>query len=417
MQLRTRTWLVICVLSLVGAAVFWRLGEQRLAGRAGTTSVPTVPPAAVPPPTTPLPSAPAATAPVQPTASLVPPNPGPGIGAPSATNRASLRLRNTTRSVDELARDDRAVLLRNALIDTSTGTALPIPDHLRAGAEAGSYVIQARGIVTEKFRESISSAGGSVVSYLPNNAFLVAATAAQAERLARLAGVGAVFPFEPYFKLEPALLGKAVRQEPAGAGSRLNLTLLPGNRDRGVARLEELGAAVVGEFPTPFGPAVTVDPAQASLVALAQLPEVQGIELYRQRQWLNDLTRSRLGISFGTNAPGVFTNTLGLTGTNVFIGVNDTGIDASHPDLVGRVTAGFPRNLVDPIGHGTHVAAIIAGSGVNSSSISNTPPGSVPGADFRGMAPAAELFSQFTDPNIGPATAQRFTNAASCSRS
>lgn len=408
MQLRTRTWLVICVLSLVGAAVFWRLGEQRLAGRTGTSSVPTVPPAAVPSSTTPPPSSPAGTAASQPAASSATPGPAPAMAAPSATNRASLRLRNTTRSVDELARDDRAVLLRNALIDTATGTALPIPDHLRAGAEAGSYVVQARGVVSDKFREAITSAGASVVSYLPNNAFLVAATAAQSERLARSPGVGAVFAFEPYFKLEPALLPKAVQQEPVAAGARLNLTLLPGSRDRGVARLEELGAAVVGEFPTPFGPAVTVDPAQASLVALAQLPEVQGIELYRQRQWLNDLTRPRLGISFGTNAPGVFTNTLGLNGTNVFIGVNDSGIDATHPDLEGRVTADFPRNLVDAVGHGTHVAATIAGSGIKSTTISNVPPGSVPGADFRGMAPAAKLYSQFTDPNIGPSTGDAY---------
>lgn len=411
MQLRTRTWLVICVLSLVGAAVFWRLGEQRLAGRAGTTSVPTVQPAAVPSAATPLlsPSSPSATtSPAQPTASSAPPSPAASLIAPSATNRASLRLRNTTRSIDELARDDRAVLLRNALIDTTSGTALPIPDHLRAGAEAGSYVVQARGIVSEKFREAITSAGASVVSYLPNNAFLVAATAAQSERLARSAGVGAVFAFEPYFKLEPALLPKAVQQEPVGAGARLNLTLLPGSRDRGVARLEEMGAAVVGEFPTPFGPAVTVDPAQASLVALAQLPEVQGIELFRQRQMLSDLTRPRLGISFGTNAPGAFTNTLGLTGTNVFVGVNDSGIDATHPDLEGRVTADLPRNLTDPFGHGTHVAGIIAGSGLRSTSVSNVPPGSVRGADFRGMAPSAKLYSQFTDPDIGPATGDAY---------
>jgi len=90
-------------------------------------------------------------------------------------------------------------------------------------------------------------------------------------------------PFEPYFKFEPALLAKAVTQEPVAAGSRLNLTLLPGVRDQGVAQLQQMGASVVSEFRTPFGPALTIDPADVSLAALAKMPEVQGIELFRPR--------------------------------------------------------------------------------------------------------------------------------------
>lgn len=425
MQLRTRTWLVICVLSLVGAAVFWRLGEQRLSRR--QTSGPTTPtgqsaaspavvspatatataPAPTPTPTaTPVPSVPPAAQAGGSEAAVA--DPTGTNGAAAGLNRASLRLRNTQRSFDELARDDRAVLLRNALIDTAAGTDLPIPDHLRAGAEAGSYIVLAKGAVSQKFRDTITAAGGSVVSYLPKNAFLVAASAAQSERLSRSAGVDVVIPFEPYFKLEPALLPKAVQQEPVPAGSRLNLTLLPGSRERGLARLGQLGAVVLGEFSTPFGPAVTVDPAQASLVALAQMPEVQGIELYRQRQMLNDRTRSRLGVSFGLNPPGAFTNTLGLTGTNVVVAVNDSGIDATHPDLEGRVRADVPSSLVDLTGHGTHVAGIIAGNGSMSGSVSNSPPGSEPGADFRGMAPGATLYSQFTDQRRGPTTSDAY---------
>lgn len=53
--------------------------------------------------------------------------------------------------------------------------------------------------------------------------------------------------------------------------------------------------------------------------------------------------------------------------TSVLVGVLDTGIDASHPELSGRVDPYLSRDFTgdgysatqDPVGHGTHVAGII----------------------------------------------------------
>ncbi len=54
-------------------------------------------------------------------------------------------------------------------------------------------------------------------------------------------------------------------------------------------------------------------------------------------------------------------------GTGIKVGILDTGIDASHPDLTGRVFGG--KNLINPLksykddnGHGTHVAGTVAAS-------------------------------------------------------
>ncbi len=75
----------------------------------------------------------------------------------------------------------------------------------------------------------------------------------------------------------------------------------------------------------------------------------------------------------------------GFTGQGVRVAVLDSGVDAAHPDLAGRVAEA--RNFSeapdagDTVGHGTHVASIIAGSGAAS------------GGRYRGVAPDVALLS------------------------
>ncbi|MEU1215390.1 S8 family serine peptidase [Streptomyces sp. NPDC005791] len=99
--------------------------------------------------------------------------------------------------------------------------------------------------------------------------------------------------------------------------------------------------------------------------------------------WLDGVRKASLDHSTGQiGAPAAWARS--YDGAGVKIAVVDTGIDATHPDLAGRVVAeknfsGSP-DARDRVGHGTHVASTAAGTGAKD-------------ARFKGVAPAARLIN------------------------
>lgn len=81
--------------------------------------------------------------------------------------------------------------------------------------------------------------------------------------------------------------------------------------------------------------------------------------------------------------------TEGVTGDGVTVALVDTGVNAAHPDLAGRVIrcvdltfeAGTEAECADTFGHGTFMAGLIAGDGSSS------------GGRYKGTAPDARLVS------------------------
>ncbi|MDF5756253.1 S8 family serine peptidase [Spongiactinospora sp. TRM90649] len=90
----------------------------------------------------------------------------------------------------------------------------------------------------------------------------------------------------------------------------------------------------------------------------------------------------------------------GLTGKGVTVAVLDSGYDGRHPDFQDTAVTGADfsgeGDFMDAMGHGTHLASIIAGSGKGS------------GGKYQGVAPGADLaigkvagaFSGYTDSSI-----------------
>lgn len=145
------------------------------------------------------------------------------------------------------------------------------------------------------------------------------------------------------------------------------------------------GMRVTRDLPAINGAAVTTGKSDAAAVwsalnqggADARFGTQEGVE----RLWLDgrrtitlDHSASQIG------APAAWST--GLTGTGVTVAVLDTGIDATHPDVIGKIAEA--RNFTDTdahdtVGHGTHVASTIAGSGAASD------------GRYKGVAPDATL--------------------------
>jgi serine protease AprX len=151
------------------------------------------------------------------------------------------------------------------------------------------------------------------------------------------------------------------------------------------ARMQGKGANLKQEFSS--GRAALYSVRGANLARIADDADVRYITPDRELQPTLDYTATAVGADLA------FTSR--WTGLGVGIAIVDSGIDTTHPDFAlakgsGRVvySESFSngKSAADKYGHGTHVAAIAAGSGTASSGGSYT-------HTFRGLAPDAHIIN------------------------
>lgn len=170
--------------------------------------------------------------------------------------------------------------------------------------------------------------------------------------------------------------------------------------DQDLADLQRVG--VIGGTRFRVLPMVYVTATRDQIVQISHLPAVRSIYGNRTLEFDADPARGATGVD-RVRADADLTRAnagLPVSGRGVTVAVLDTGIDATHNDLAGRVAqnvkladlesvpaAGFAypintENLPDTdtaYGHGTFVAGVIGGSGARSS------------GQFTGVAPGARL--------------------------
>lgn len=159
----------------------------------------------------------------------------------------------------------------------------------------------------------------------------------------------------------------------------------PADRDRAVQILEIMGAEI--KYSYKIIPAVAVKIKVKDLLLVAGMidPGFFGNSRLSGVRFIQEDYKVQAADSTSVaqiQADAVWN--LGYDGTGIVVAVIDTGIDANHPDLQGKVIAWYDAvngktTPYDDNGHGTHVAGIVAGTGAASN------------GQYIGVAPGAKL--------------------------
>jgi fibronectin type 3 domain-containing protein len=244
-------------------------------------------------------------------------------------------------------------------------------------------VVQFDQPVTDEMRADLGSAGVTLLRYLGQNAFF-AALDPQGVDLPALDNIHSLIAASSIrmpFKVHPQFANGAAPQHAiVGSDDQAGTIVAAYVVFHPDVPLDPDAANLMQEYNVTIRDSVSlvnalvIELPLASLLPLAAEDRVQWIEppLPRMSEW-NDSNRSRTGADTAQAAP------YSLNGSGVTVLVYDAGTArATHQDFGGRLTV---RDASGLLGHSTHVAGTIGGSGAAS------------GGTWRGMAPGVTIQS------------------------
>jgi len=266
-----------------------------------------------------------------------------------------------------------------------------------AADEHGYFLIQLTGPPTDARKAAVESAGAGLVAYVPDEAYIVRATAASIDALLATGAVAWAGPYHPAYKLSPTI-GTHEFVDPNRAGDSF-LTLMVrvfDNLDTTARAIDALGARVLESSDDGMQKLLVVHAAPELLNSIAQLREVWWINERPEFTLMNDrgvwCVQSNV-----TDEMSIWDE--GIHGEGQIVGVMDSGIDynscwfrdggaapgPSHRKVIDYALYGGSAYDGCDTGHGTHVCGTIAGdqSYVN--------PGNY---DYNGVAYKAKLMMQ-----------------------
>lgn len=247
----------------------------------------------------------------------------------------------------------------------------------RAAELPGPRLVKLEGPPCDAWRAAISAAGGRIIQYLPVDTLLVWTTAGRdaESAIARL----------PFVRWVGPLPARSVMSPKLAAGGEVPqamdlLVIDDGDLGATLAAVGATGGRVVEHYPAQSDGGLqhvvaVVAPAAAAASGLARIPTVLWIEPSPSPPDLAGEMASAVnaGLLAGTTPQlgyRPWLETRGLDGAGVVWSVVDSGVDHAHPDLGPFAGVNYPGCETDPpggdrepIGHGTAVAGLIAGTG------------------------------------------------------
>ncbi|MEN6519966.1 MAG: S8 family serine peptidase [Armatimonadota bacterium] len=260
-----------------------------------------------------------------------------------------------------------------------------LPKALSAAESPGSpmfYLIHLKGPLKSDWAQEIEKSGGRIVSYIPENTYLVWVDPSKASGLGSKQFIEWRSPYHPAYKIQKKLDGVKGKIE------YLSVTIYDDPSDATINEIKSMGAKLVKKLDAtldPDNPAVNAwFTADASIIQkIARLPRVLQIEKTSAQYGLDDEVACQInagnytaenytsGVPFSDPPYASWLSQVGFDGSGSIVAVIDTGCDTNdlttmHADLAGRilsVESGYPFvPATDTNGHGTHVAGIIAGT-------------------------------------------------------
>lgn len=284
--------------------------------------------------------------------------------------------------------------------------------------ETGLYIVQWKNAVNEGEKAALENAGMHLISYIPDDAFLVRGDLEMAKRAIGMNFVRSVVPYEAAMKIEPELNQNGIFAMRDVA--QVSLKMAEG------ADVESIKSFF--DRPNTLGDGLLVGETSVENVwQLASRADVLWIERYLPLRTLDvsgeivngsaEITGapSRTGFESGTKIMKVdAAYAAGLNGAGQIIAFADTGLDTGDvstilPDFKGQVKTGLAMGLGgsswgDPMNHGTHVAGSIAGSGVSSG-------GLMRGAAFGAQLVVEGMWSDIFNNILPPSVTKLFDSA------
>lgn len=252
--------------------------------------------------------------------------------------------------IQRVAESGLAIELQYASFDPLKGVPA-VPSRLAANAQNELFIVQFVSMPLEQFRKEIAALGGTVYSYIKNNAYVVRMSAFAKRQVEGMSYVRWVGPYEPAYRLDLSLIA-SMDSLPT---QRYNIRVFESGsiqKDPLANRIRSIGGTVVDAGPG--GRSVEADLSARQLLEAAGWNEVMWIDKWGKQEIDMNIAR----IFSGTND---LQTVAGYGGQGVIGLVRDTGVRGTHNDFDSR-----PLIILQNSGdtsHGTNTTGIIFGDG------------------------------------------------------